>query len=169
MRVKKNLFILFVLFFLITGVSKSETIAFINLDKVVRETDIGNKTFKKIEKINNNNIQNLKKKQNELKILDEEIQKKKNIVSEDELSKEISSLNEKIKKYNIEKDQLVSEFNELKSNEIDILMNKITPIIQEYMRKNSIKIVLDRKNIFIGSVELDLSDIIIQEINKLTK
>ena len=80
MTVKKNLFILFVLFFLITGVSKSETIAFINLDKVVRETDIGNKTFKKIEKINNNNIQNLKKKQNELKILDEEIQKKKNIV-----------------------------------------------------------------------------------------
>ena len=169
MTVKKNFFILFVLFFLITGVSKSETIAFINLDKVVRETDIGNKTFKKIEKINNNNIQNLKKKQNELKILDEEIQKKKNIVSEDELNKEISSLNEKIKKYNIEKDQLVSEFNELKSNEIDILMNKITPIIQEYMRKNSIKIVLDRKNIFIGSVELDLSDIIIQEINKLAK
>ena len=45
-------------------------------------------------------------------------------------------------------------------------MRKINPIIQNYMRENSIEILLDSKNVFIGDINSDLTQIIINEINK---
>ena len=46
-------------------------------------------------------------------------------------------------------------------------MSKINPIIQNHMKQNSIEILLDSKNIFIGDVKSDLTKIIINEINKI--
>ena len=61
---------------------------------------------------------------------------------------------------------MVSEFNTFKDKELNSLFKKINPIIQDYMDKNSIEILLDRKNVFIGSINSDLTKILINEINK---
>ena len=45
------------------------------------------------------------------------------------------------------------------------LFTKINPIIQDYMKKNSINILLESKNVFIGKKNLDITDDIIKEVN----
>ena len=159
--------IIFLLF--CTYAYSTEKIAFINLDLVIKKSNIGIAMLSKIEKLNNQNIDNLKLKQNELKKLENEIKKKQNIASKDEINKEIKILKKKIKQYNDEKDMLVNEFKNYKIKELDSIMNKINPIVQSYMKNNSIEILLDSKNVYIGDKNSDLTQLIINEINTTIK
>ena len=52
---------------------------------------------------------------------------------------------------------------------INDFFSKISPIIQNYMDQNSIDILLDRKNVYIGNVGSDITKNIIDEINKNIK
>ena len=49
---------------------------------------------------------------------------------------------------------------------MDDFINKINPIIQKYMNENSIDIVLEKKQIFIGNINKDISNDIIKLIEK---
>lgn len=168
MKKTKYLFVAIIFFFLTTTLSYgSGKTAFINLDLVIKETSIGKDMLAKVEKVNNRNIEELKKKQQELKSLELEIKKKQNISSSEEINAEIQKLKTKVKQYNDEKNILVADFKNFKNQEIEDLMNKINPVIQNYMKLNSIEILLDSKNIFIGDKNSDLTEIIINEINKL--
>ena len=61
---------------------------------------------------------------------------------------------------------MVNNLNKLKNDELNILFQKINPIIQEYMDKKSIEILLDRKSVFIGKVTSDITSEIIEQLNK---
>ena len=166
---KYRYFLSFIIFFLLnTSFSYgSGKTAFINIDVVIKQTNIGKEMLNRVEKLNNQNIEQLKLKQEELKVFEDQIKKKQNISSSEEITKEIELLKKKVKQYNDEKNILVSNFKNFKQKEIEILMSKINPIIQNHMKQNSIEILLDSKNIFIGDVNSDLTKIIINEINKI--
>ena len=95
------------------------------------------------------------------------LKKKKNIISPEELEKEVIQLREKIKKFNIQKNEMVNNFNINKNLELKNLFDKINPIIQNYMNDNSIEILLDSKYVFMGKVNSDLSKNLIEEIDKI--
>ncbi len=56
-----------------------------------------------------------------------------------------------------------------KNEKIKNLFDKMNPIIENYMDQNSIDILLDRKNVYIGNVGSDITKKIIDEINKNIK
>ena len=164
-KVKKNLVFIIFFFLLTTNLYSSDKVAFINMDLVIKKSEIGIKMLEKIENLNNKNISSLKTKQSELKAFEDEIKKKQNIISSEEINKEIEILKKKIQEYNDEKDILVNQFNSYKKKELESIMRKINPIVQNYMKKNSIEILLDSKNVYIGDKNSDLTEIIINEIN----
>ena len=163
----KSLFkkIIIIFLFNITCAYSEANIFFIDLDKVIESSTIGKKTLSKIENLNNQNIENLKKKNEELKKLENEIKIKQNIVSKEEFDRDLSALKKKIKSYRKMKDELVMDFDKKKDDYMNNLFTKINPIIQDYMKKNSINILLESKNVFIGKKNLDITDDIIKEIN----
>tara|TARA_B100000035_G_scaffold294327_1_gene284520 strand:- start:206 stop:718 length:513 start_codon:yes stop_codon:yes gene_type:complete len=168
----KKIFInfFFLIFFFNFNTSySSEKIAFIDLDFVLKNSNIGKSILEDIEKLNNKNINELKKKESELKKNEEEILPKKNILSEEEYKKEVDLLKDKIKKYKLLKDDMVSDFQNKKQISLKNFFNQITPIIQNYMDENSINILLDRKNVFIGKTDSDITNSIIEKINKELK
>jgi len=101
-----------------------------------------------------------------LKNLETEIRNKKNIISDEAYNKEVISFREKIVELNEEKNNLVKEFNTYKKKELQNIFDQISPIISNYMDKNSITIILDSKNIFMGKVNSDLTKDILTEIDK---
>jgi Skp family chaperone for outer membrane proteins len=50
-----------------------------------------------------------------------------------------------------------------------MFLKQISPIINDYMEENSINVLLDSKNIFIGSKASNLTKDILKEINKKLK
>ena len=60
---------------------------------------------------------------------------------------------------------MVEELNEIKNQELSQFFEIIKPIIQNYMNDNSIDMIINSKNIFIGNNNSDLTNELINEIN----
>ena len=157
-----------VIFFLILSNNlsfASQNVRFADIDLIVQNSEIGKKTLSKIEKINKSNIEKLTNFQKQLKDRENEIKIKKNIISEEEFKKEVENLKNQLAEFNKKKDLMVKEFSDLKNDELEALFAKINPIIQNYMKENSIEILMNSKNIFIGNIKADLTQLLINEIN----
>jgi outer membrane protein len=79
----------------------NDKVSFINLDLLIQQTNIGKLILKDIEQINKKNIENLKIKESELKSIEDDIKKKKNIISKDEFENEVIRLRQNIKKFKL--------------------------------------------------------------------
>ncbi|MDA9880978.1 OmpH family outer membrane protein [Candidatus Pelagibacter sp.] len=161
---------IFLLFFLFTNTSFSnESVAYIDIDFILKNSDIGKKSLEKINTQNNINIQDLKKKEKILKDLEIEIASKKNIISKEAFDKEVTIFRKNIDQFKIEQQQIIKDFNEYKKKEIDKVFQIISPIINSYMEKNSVKILFDAKNIFMARNDLNFTNDILEAINKEAK
>ena len=87
-------------------------------------------------------------------------------MSKEELDKEIIKFRIQVNNLRTEKDDMVKNVNEIKNNELKKLYKEINPIIQSYMDKNNITILLDMKNIIAGKTNYNITKEIIDEINK---
>ena len=125
--------------------------------------------MKDIEKLNQDNISKLTSIENELKKSEENIKNKKNVISQTEFDKELASLKNKINDYRKLKKEMVDKIEQEKKIILKKFFKEINPIIQNYMEKNSINILLERKNVFIGKNNSDITITIINEINNKIK
>ena len=162
----KSAIILFILITSTTYANSNDKVSFIDIDFILKNSNLGKSILNEIENLNNKNIDELQSKEKELKKIEEEIKSKKNILSEQEFKKEVDLLKERIKKYRIYKDELVKDFEQNKNKKLNLFFKEVNPIIQKFMDKNSIDILLDRKNVFIGKKNSDITNQIIQELNK---
>ena len=81
----------------------------------------------------------------------------------------MNDFKKKFDKFSKEKNQIVKEFNDFKKTEFENIFKKINHIINYYMEQNSVKILFDSKNIFMGSKELNFTEDVLKEINKELK
>ena len=160
-------FIFIICFLSLSNISAyaSQNVKFADIDIIVQNSKIGKETLSKIENANKSNIEKLSNFQKQLKDRENEIKIKKNIISEEEFKKEVENLKNQLAEFNKKKDLMVKEFSDLKNDELAALFAKINPIIQNYMRENSIEILMNSKNIFIGNIKADLTQLLINEIN----
>ena len=77
----------------------------------------------------------------------------------------MTELKEKFESFNSEKEKIANDFKSMQNNEINSVLKKINSAIQEYMNNNSIELVLDKKNIFIGKVSSDITEKILTDVN----
>ena len=158
--------LIFFIFFILINSSNSKETAFIDIDYVIANSNIGKKVLENIDKLDKKNIENLKKKNKSLKELEIAIKNKKNVISEEAYKKEVESFKKKVQEFNNEKNQLVKNFNDFKRVEIENIFKKISPIINNYMEENSVSVLLDSKNIFMGSKKSNWTEDILNKINK---
>ena len=168
MKFSKLIFFFLFIFFLNSTISYSN-IVYLNIDFVIKNSEIGKVSINKLESINKQNLETLRENQSELKKLENELKKKENIISSDEFNKELKNLKIKFKEFNIEKEKMVQNFKKKESEEIGAILEKINIVIQEYMKQNSIEIVLDKKNIFVGKVSSDITEKILIQVNNKYK
>ena len=162
----KKFFILFILFFFnFKIINASEKIAFLDLDYVLNNSNLGKKIYIDLETLNNKNLSELKKEEKNIKEKREVINKTKNISSKEKLENDVEKFNQEVENYKQKKDKLMKDFQNLKNTKLDNFLKKITPLIQNYMAENSIDILLEKKNIFIGKDSKDITSEIIKIIN----
>ncbi len=164
-NIKRFFTIFIVLFVFIPSSFSQDQIVYLDLDYVVVNTKAGKSILKKLEDSKNIALSKFEKKGKELKKIEEEINKQKNIISEDELRKKLIEFRKEVSTYQKNKQKVVNEFNEKKRSEFDEFFKKITPIIENYVSEKKIDIVLDKKNIFIASKKKNITQEIIKIID----
>ena len=167
--IKKLILIISILYLSNASAYASQNVKFADIDLIIKNCEIGKQTLSKIEKVNKSNIEKINNFQKQLKERENEIKIKQNIISEEEFKKEVESLKSQLADFNKKKDLMVKDFSDLKNKEIKAILTKINPIIQNYMNENSIEILINSKNVFIGSIKSDLTQVLIKEINSKIK
>ena len=165
----KNFLKFFLIFFFLYPnivLSNDQKIAYLDIDFVIKNSNIGQNLLEKISKINKKNIKILDERNKELKEQEINLKNKKNIISQEAFESEIKELQKKIKTYNEEKNKMVNDLNEFKNKEISNIFIKIGPILEKYMKEESIDVILNSKNIIIANPKLDITKIIIDKVNK---
>ena len=147
----------------------SETVTFLDLDAVLNNTQKGKSIVNKLNELKNLNSSNFKNKSQEIKKKEQELINKKNILSEEEFEKSIISLKKEIEVFNQDNNSNMLKYENLKKKELDKFINEITPLIENYIIENSISLVINQKNIFIGNNKYDITDNIINIVDKNLK
>lgn len=153
-------------FFLSSHALSQTVISFIDLDKLVKDSKYGKNLILELEKIKTNDLKNLKSKKDEIIKFETDLKKKKNILSNDELKKEIKKLEENYLVFKKNENLINQKFERKKNDDLINFFKMINPLIEDYMKINSIDILVDKKNIFIGMSKYDITDDIITIINK---
>ena len=164
----KNLTLFFLLIYL-TNISPSlgnSTVAIIDINYILKNSNSGKELFIKLEKINKNNIKILEKEENKLKEKEIKIKQLQNVASEEEINKKLELLNEDIMKYKQLKQSLVKNYNETKKKNFDQFIIDIRPTLELYMKENLLTLLIDKRNIFIAHSETDITNDILKILNK---
>ena len=169
MNFKKLFLITLVCFKSISYAYSADKTVFLDIDFVLNNSNFGKSIYLELEKINKKNIDNLNKIEKMLKEKKESIDKTKNISSKEKLQKDVTLFNKEVEKYRTEKNKILQDFKLKKKKELDNFLIKINPIIQEYMKNNSIDIVFEKNQIFMGNTNIDITNNIIELINQKFK
>ena len=170
MIVKK--YLLFILFFILLTFSKvwsNESIAFLDVNYIVKKSKPAISIINKIEKLKEQETKKLKKIEDELKKKNNEIIKSKNLLSEKELNDKIISLKKEAKNFEQKKIKTINEINKKRATELNKFLQLIKPIIEEYMKENSISMIIDKKNLFMAKSNNDITKDILNLVNKKIK
>ena len=163
-----NKIYIFIFFFLInlTNSHANDGVFFLDIDYIVNNSNSGKIIIKKLQDINSKNNSILNKQGEEIKLLEDEIAKVKNVISEEELQNKVKNLKKNISLYRSNKKKILDDFNVLKKKELENFFEKITPFIEEFMNIKSIKIIFDKKNIFIANANYDITDELIKFLDE---
>ena len=170
MKIVKRLLTIFIVLYVLTPSSFSQDqIVYLDLDYVVVNTKAGKSILKELENSKNIALSKFEKKGNKIKKIEEEINKQKNNISEEELRKKLIEFRKEVSTYQKNRQTVINDFNQKKKSEFDKFFKKITPIIENYVNENKIDFVLDKKNIFVASKKKNITQEIIKIIDSKIK
>ena len=162
----------FVLFFLIltTNILKAENrVSYLDIDFIITNTLAGKKLLASLKKEEELKVNKFKLNDENFKNKEVKILAKKNLISDQEINKELELLQVEFQKYRKEKIKEANGLKDKRNKNIMNFLNLINPIIEKYMNDNSIHILLDKKNVFIANKDYDITNNLIELINNQIK
>ena len=168
MRYLKIIFFLF-LILNFYNLSFSEETYFIDMTKLLNQSKAGKEAqdFLK-EKI----ISEDKKLKEEGELLQKEeidlITKKKDLPA-DEYTKKLTQLREKNIKFQRKRASFTATIAKQRAEARDSLLKALDPILSTHMSENNIKIIIDKKYVIMADSKIDLTDTILEILNKKLK
>ena len=163
-------FLSIVFFVLISiPVFSSEKIAYLDVEKIMQDSVAGKSIIAQIKKKRELVISNFKKKEKQIIEKEKKLISQKNILSKEEFEKKLISLRNDISTFQKERTKSANEIAAKRAKASTKLISKLTPILEDYSKKNSIKIIVQKKHIVMGRTEDDITKDILDIMNKTVK
>ncbi len=146
-----------------------EKIAFIDIDKIMNESEFGKKSYKTIDDNYEKEKKKLLKTEKNLISKEKEILNQKNILSEEELNNKISELRIEINNFQKKRKLANEKFNQMKLDKTNFMVQNLNAILSKYADENNISLVIQKKYIVIAKSGLDITEKILTIFNEQVK
>ena len=166
MKIRSLLLIIFFIFFSKISLSHEKTIVYIDLSKIMNNSIAGKSITSQLENSHKKNISKFKKIEEELKKEEAKIISQKNVITKEEFEKKIIDLRNKANKFRKERNNNINNLNNQRLEATSKMITLVRPILSEFSDKNSISLIIDKKNIIIGKTLLDITDDILKIIDE---
>ena len=165
----KKIFALITFIFFTTNSVVANNIATVDIQLIMNTSVAGIDLKKKISSIEKKKITSIKKAEDNIKDKEKILVDKKNILSEDEFKKEVAKLKLEINEFNLMKRSEIKDFENKKIQYNQKLLFSIQQILGSYSKSNDITLLLQKKNIVMGSKDIDITSDILTILNKSIK
>jgi len=163
---KKFFFILILSLLSFNALKADVKTSYVDIDYILSNSIAGKSLLEKLKKEEKLKIDKFKISDENFRDKEKKIIAKKNLITNEEINKELKSLQIEFQSYKKNKIQEIKKFKDKKNRNILNFIKMINPIIENYMTENSISILLDKKNIFIASKDYDITKNLITLIDK---
>ena len=166
---KKKIISIFFFVLISFPVFSNEKIAYLDVEKIMQDSVAGKSIISQMKKKRELVISNFKKKEKQIIENEKKLISQKNILSKEEFEKKLISLRNDISIFQKERAKSSNEIAAKRVKASKKLINKLTPILEEYSKKNSIKIIIQKKHIVMGRTEDDITKDVLDIMNKTVK
>lgn len=169
MNYLKKIFFFVFLYSTTVSISLANDTFFIDFTKVLNQSVAGADAQKKLKSKFENKSVKFKKQEADIKTEESNLISQRKVISEEEYKKRLNDLRKKVS--DLQNSQQSSLVNIAKSRSLakEELIKSLNPILKKYMQENNIKIIIDKQNVVLGDTNLEITDKIIELLNKEVK
>ena len=142
-----------------------DKVVYIDMNKILTDSKVGIFVEKELTKSHEAKLDNFNKTEEELKKEEIDLISKRNVMAREEFDKNVKILNEKAQEYQTQRRAWFDDIGQKRNKARAEVLKSLDPIMTEYFEKNNISLILYKRNIAIRTGELDVTDIIIDELN----
>ena len=144
----------------------NEKIVYLDVEKIMQESVAGKSIISKLKKKRESSISQFKKKEKDIIDKEKKLIAQKNVLNKEEFQNKLKDLRNEISKYQKDRNKVANEIATIRVKASKRLISKLTPILEEYSKKNSIKIIIQKKHIVMGKKEDDITNEILDLVNQ---
>ena len=147
----------------------ADTPYFLDFKFILNESNAGKKAQIFLKTKLEKGIKELKSKEKNIQDEEKKIIQQKKIISPEEYKKKINDLRKKVSLLQSERNKILSSVANERAKAKNKILENLNPILSDYMSKNNIKIILDKKNLVRADNSLDITKQIVELLNKKIK
>jgi outer membrane protein len=166
MKYLVKLFVVTFLVLICTHANAEEKIAYIDMKYILNNSKAGKGAQDFLKESFTKNQKIFTDAENKLKEEEKDLLTKKNIITKEEYQKKIDELRKKVIDYQSKRRISLDKITKQRADARAELLKKLDPILKKYVNDNNISIIIDKKNVIMGSADFDLTNIIIEKLNK---
>ena len=136
---------------------------FVDFKYILNQSAAGKKTQSYLKKKLNDGIKKLKDQEKAIQEEEKNIIDQKKVISSDEYKKKVTVLRKKVANLQQNRKILFDSVADQRAKAKKEILQNLNPIIKDYMKENKIRMIVDKKSIFLADENLDLT----KELSKL--
>tara|TARA_Y100000590_G_scaffold28192_2_gene31648 strand:+ start:4232 stop:4756 length:525 start_codon:yes stop_codon:yes gene_type:complete len=149
-----------------TYATAEQTIVYLDMKVVLNNSKAGKGAQDYLQKTFKTNQKKFADLEKALKKEETDLLAKKNILSREDYQKKTDELRKKVIDYQSQRRASLDKIATQRADARQKLLKKIDPILNSYIQENNISMVIDKKNVLGGQVDLDITNTIIEKLNK---
>lgn len=162
----KNFFLVLIVLFTFENTLEAGEPHYLDFKLILNKSIAGKKAQDTLQKQLDNGIKSMTSKEKSLLEDEKKIIQQKKVISAEEYKSKVTKLRSQVASLQKKRTDLYKNVADQRAKARNELLKNLNPIIQEYMTKNKIRMVIDKKSILLADENLDLTQEIIQLLNK---
>ena len=162
-------FIILIFFLFSIPSYSSERVVYLDVEKIMQTSIAGKSIIAQLKSKQESSVNKFKKKEKDIIEQEKKLISQKNVLSKEEFGKKIKDLRNDISNYQKERNKTFNEITQSRIKASAKLIKKLNPILEDYSKKNSIKMIIQKKHIVIGKKEDDVTKDILELVNQKVK
>tara|TARA_Y100001960_G_scaffold316606_1_gene383787 strand:+ start:794 stop:1318 length:525 start_codon:yes stop_codon:yes gene_type:complete len=160
-------------FFVVTFLLIVSTYAFaeqkivvLDMKYVLNNSTAGKGAQDYLKKSISNNQKKFAELEKDLKKEENDLLTKKTVLSKEEYTKKTDALRKKVIDFQSQRRAAIDKIATQRAEAREKLLKKVEPIVDTYIQENDISLVMDKQNMIGGKTEYDITELIIEKLNK---
>ena len=166
MKYLVKFFVVTFLLLVCTYATAEQKIAYLDLKFILNNSKAGKGAQDFLKKTFKDDQKNFSDQESQLKKEESDLLERKKILTKEEYKKNSAKLRKKVVDYQAQRRIALEKIASQRAEARKKLIKKLDPILTKYIEENGISIIVDKKNVVIGNTDLDITNLIVEKLNK---